>query len=101
MPYTAFFYMLLGGREPWTFRNTVDDWLQTDSAWRSEPIEYPKSDGKVTFDILSSVALTGTNHEEDQPSHLLLRNDADAEQTSWRRFAGITERYCPAGGEFF
>ncbi|VDM11401.1 unnamed protein product [Wuchereria bancrofti] len=64
---------------------------------QSKSIDYPKPDGKVTFDILSSVALTGTNHEENQPSHLLLRNDADAELTTWRRFAGMTERFCPAG----
>lgn len=65
--------------------------------FQSKSIDYPKPDGKVTFDILSSVALTGTNHEENQPSHLLLRNDDDAELTTWRRFAGMTERFCPAG----
>nr|CDP92458.1 Bm13945, isoform a [Brugia malayi] len=97
LPYTAFFYMLLRGNEPWTFKNKIEDWFQTDSAWKSKSINYPKPDGKVTFDILSSVALTGTNHEENQPSHLLLRNDADAELTTWRRFAGMTERFCPAG----
>uniref|UniRef100_A0A8R1Y352 Electron transfer flavoprotein-ubiquinone oxidoreductase n=1 Tax=Onchocerca volvulus TaxID=6282 RepID=A0A8R1Y352_ONCVO len=97
LPYTAFFYMLLGGKEPWTFRNKTEDWFQTDSAWKSKSVDYPKPDGKITFDILSSVALTGTNHEENQPSHLLLRNDADAELTTWRRFAGMTERFCPAG----
>nr|CRZ22653.1 Bm8704 [Brugia malayi] len=81
LPYTAFFYI----SGSWPF------YLQ------SKSINYPKPDGKVTFDILSSVALTGTNHEENQPSHLLLRNDADAELTTWRRFAGMTERFCPAG----
>ncbi|VDN94993.1 unnamed protein product [Brugia pahangi] len=62
---------------------------------QSTSINYPKPVGKVTFDILSSVALTGTNHEENP--HLLWRNDADAELTTWRRFAGMTERFCPAG----
>ncbi|KAK6100843.1 Electron transfer flavoprotein-ubiquinone oxidoreductase family protein [Brugia pahangi] len=95
LPYTAFFYMLLRGNEPWTFKNKTEDWFQTDSAWKSTSINYPKPVGKVTFDILSSVALTGTNHEENP--HLLWRNDADAELTTWRRFAGMTERFCPAG----
>lgn len=96
MPYTGLFYILFGGREPWTFNNKIEDWFLTEPAWKHHPIDYPKPDGKVTFDILSSVALTGTNHEENQPSHLLLRNDKDAEATTWRRFAGMTERFCPA-----
>merc|ERR1712088_465406 len=61
------------------------------------PIEYPKPDGEVTFDLLSSVALTGTNHEADQPPHLTLLNDDVPVQVNYERFDGPEGKFCPAG----
>jgi electron-transferring-flavoprotein dehydrogenase len=61
------------------------------------PIAYPKPDGKISFDRLSSVFLSGTNHEEDQPNHLVLKDPALPERVNWPIFAGLEARYCPAG----
>ncbi|KRA83513.1 electron transfer flavoprotein-ubiquinone oxidoreductase [Altererythrobacter sp. Root672] len=61
------------------------------------PIAYPKPDGKISFDRLSSVFLSGTNHEEDQPCHLLLKDPTIPERVDWPIYAGPETRYCPAG----
>jgi len=61
------------------------------------PCRYPKPDGIVSFDLLSSVALTGTNHEGDQPPHLTLKNDAMPVERNLAIFDGPEERFCPAG----
>lgn len=61
------------------------------------PIEYPKPDGKLSFDLLSSVALSGTNHEGDQPPHLTLRNDSVPVERNLGVFDGPEQRFCPAG----
>jgi electron-transferring-flavoprotein dehydrogenase len=61
------------------------------------PIAYPKPDGKISFDRLSSVFLSGTNHEEDQPNHLVLKDPTVPERVNWPIFAGPEARYCPAG----
>jgi electron-transferring-flavoprotein dehydrogenase len=61
------------------------------------PIAYPKPDGKISFDRLSSVFLSGTNHEEDQPCHLVLKDPTVPERVNWPIFAGLEARYCPAG----
>lgn len=61
------------------------------------PITYPKPDGKLTFDKLSSVFLSNTNHEENQPPHLVVRDIALQEQSEYGKFAGPSARYCPAG----
>ena len=60
-------------------------------------IEYPNPDGKLTFDKLSSVFLSNTNHEEDQPGHLRLRDPAIPERVNWPVYAGPEQRYCAAG----
>jgi electron-transferring-flavoprotein dehydrogenase len=62
-----------------------------------KPIEYPKPDNVITFDRLSSVFLSGTNHEEDQPSHLKLKNPDLPVQVNLPKYAGPSARYCPAG----
>merc|ERR1711997_426775 len=62
-----------------------------------KPIEYPKPDGQLTFDLLSSVALTGTNHEGDQPPHLPLKNDDVPAQVNYEMFDGPEGKFCPAG----
>lgn len=61
------------------------------------PIEYPKPDGKISFDLLSSVALSGTNHEHDQPPHLTLKNDAVPISQNLAIYDGPEQRFCPAG----
>ena len=62
-----------GGREPFTLSHGGPDWSRLKPAAESKEIEYPKPDNVVSFDLLSSVALTGTNHEGDQPAHLRVR----------------------------
>lgn len=61
------------------------------------PIEYPKPDGKISFDLLSSVALSGTNHEGDQPPHLTLRDDSVPVSRNLSIYDGPEQRFCPAG----
>ncbi len=61
------------------------------------PIVYPKPDGVVSFDRLSSVFLSGTNHAEDQPCHLVLKDPTVPERINWPVYAGPETRYCPAG----
>jgi len=62
-----------------------------------KPIDYPKLDGHVSFDLLTSVALTGTNHDDDQPAHLTLLNDSVPVNTNLAQFDGPEARFCPAG----
>ena len=65
-----------------------------------KPIEYPKPDGKISFDLLTSVALTGTNHEADQPAHLTLQDDTMPVKRNLAVFNGPEGRFCPAGNCF-
>lgn len=73
------------------------DYKRLKPAAESTPIEYPKPDNEVSFDLLSSVALTGTNHEGDQPPHLTLADDTVPVQRNLAEFAGPEGRFCPAG----
>ncbi|KAI0004444.1 hypothetical protein F4779DRAFT_630389 [Xylariaceae sp. FL0662B] len=85
------------GRVPWTLKHKQTDHDATKHADKSPKIEYPKPDGKLTFDILTSVSRTGTNHEEDQPVHLKVKDwDAHALET-WPAYKGLENRFCPAG----
>ncbi len=85
------------GRLPFTWRNTEPDHASLDRADQTQPIEYPKPDGVITFDRLSSVFLSSTNHEEDQPSHLKLKDDSVPIQINLPTYAEPAQRYCPAG----
>ena len=86
----------LGIKLPWTFKHHADN----EQLWRKEhvhPIAYPKPDGVISFDKLSSVFLSNTNHEEDQPIHLTLK-DADVPITvNLALYDAPEQRYCPAG----
>ena len=62
-----------------------------------DTISYPKPDGKISFDRLSSVFLSSINHEEDQPIHLTLKDDALSVTINHQKYAGLEQRYCPAG----
>ena len=72
------------------------DASETGKAKDHRPIDYPKPDGVLSFDRLSSVFLSGTNHEEDQPGHLLLKDPAIPTQVNLPDYAGPEARYCPA-----
>ena len=85
------------GRLPFTWRNKTPDHESLTEASAAEPIDYPKPDGKISFDRLSSVFLSSTNHEEDQPSHLTLKDDSVPIKYNLPTFDEPAQRYCPAG----
>ncbi len=87
---------VLKGKTPWTLHNHADN-ETLKKAKDSQPIAYPKPDGKLTFDRLSSVFLSNTNHEENQPAHLTLLNPAVAIEVNYKDYASPETRYCPAG----
>lgn len=91
------FSIFMGGREPWTLRHGGADNTKLRPAKDCTPIEYPKPDGKISFDLLSSVALTGTNHEGDQPAHLTLKDDTVPVSHNLAIYEGPESRFCPAG----
>uniref|UniRef100_A0A8C6SZC9 Electron transfer flavoprotein-ubiquinone oxidoreductase n=1 Tax=Neogobius melanostomus TaxID=47308 RepID=A0A8C6SZC9_9GOBI len=97
MVYTGIFYWILRGKEPWTLKHCGMDAHQLKPAKDCTPIDYPKPDGKISFDLLSSVALSGTNHEGDQPAHLTLRDDSVPVDRNLALFDGPEQRFCPAG----
>jgi electron-transferring-flavoprotein dehydrogenase len=85
------------GRLPFTLRNPSADHDSLDRVNSAPVIEYPKPDGVITFDRLSSVFLSSTNHEEDQPSHLVLKDDSIPVDYNLPEFDEPAQRYCPAG----
>jgi electron-transferring-flavoprotein dehydrogenase len=85
------------GKAPWTLHNTHADHEMLRPAAEFEPIVYPKPDGKLTFDRLSSVFIANTNHEENQPIHLTLKDASVPVSLNLARYAGPEGRYCPAG----
>jgi electron-transferring-flavoprotein dehydrogenase len=92
----AFETYVTRGKSPWTLKHHAD-YAQLKPHFEADQIAYPRPDGKLTFDRLSSVFLSNTNHEEDQPAHLVLRDPAKAIEVNWKSFAGPETRYCPAG----
>jgi electron-transferring-flavoprotein dehydrogenase len=97
LAYSAVDTYLLRGRAPWTLRHRRPDHAQLLPASEARRIEYPRADGVVSFDRLSSVFLSNTNHEEDQPSHLRLKDPAKAIAINYRLYDSPEQRYCPAG----
>ncbi|WP_338848047.1 electron transfer flavoprotein-ubiquinone oxidoreductase [Massilia sp. W12] len=89
--------IVFGGKAPWTLRHSKPDHAYLRPADDFAPINYPKPDGKLTFDRLSSVFISNTNHTEDQPIHLTLKNADVPVQTNLSKYAGPESRYCPAG----
>jgi electron-transferring-flavoprotein dehydrogenase len=87
---------VLRGKAPWTLKNH-NDYDHLKLAKDSTPIDYPKPDGKLTFDRLSSVFISNTNHEENQPAHLTLLDPAKAISVNWEAYRSPETRYCPAG----
>ena len=82
---------------PWTIHRTKADHLCLRPAAECVPINYPKPDGKISFDRLSSVFISNTNHEEQQPAHLTLKDPSVPVAINLAKYAGPEQRYCPAG----
>ena len=89
--------MILRGKAPWTLHHTKADHECLRPASEFEPIVYPKPDGKISFDRLSSVFISNTNHAEDQPIHLTLKDAGVPVNVNLTTYAGPEARYCPAG----
>ncbi len=96
LAYSAIDTYLLRGRAPWTFHHHKDH-TRLGKASEHTPIDYPKPDGELTFDRLSSVFLSNTNHEEDQPCHLTLKESQRALDVNLALYDGPEQRFCPAG----
>ena len=96
MAYSAIDTFVLRGRAPWTLKNHADH-TQLRKASECPPIVYPKPDGKISFDRLSSVFISATNHEEEQPCHLRLKNAEVPIKTNLALYDAPEQRYCPAG----
>ena len=89
--------LIFRGKAPWTLHHTHADHECLKPAAQCQPIVYPKPDGKLTFDRLSSVFISNTNHNEHQPAHLTLKNADVPTQVNLTQYAGPEARYCPAG----
>ena len=96
MAYSGIDSLLLRGKAPWTLHHRPDHSCIKPAA-ECQPIDYPKPDGEITFDKLSSVFLSNTNHEEEQPCHLTLKDDTVPMAVNYPKYAGLEQRYCPAG----
>jgi len=94
--YTGVSLKVFGGNEPWTFK-IHEDHKSLKKAKDAEKINYPKYDGVFSFDKPSSVFLSATNHEEDQPVHLTLKDDSIPVAVNYNEYAGPEQRFCPAG----
>jgi electron-transferring-flavoprotein dehydrogenase len=86
------------GKEPWTLAHKTRDSETTEPMSKHKEIIYPKHDGKLTFDILTNLSRSGTNHDHDQPSHLRVKEGMEntPEEVSLKTFAGPEQRFCPA-----
>jgi electron-transferring-flavoprotein dehydrogenase len=93
----GFEQFVLRGHIPWTLRRDKPDHAYLKPAAECQPIVYPKPDGKLTFDRLSSVFISNTNHEEQQPAHLTLKDASVPVGINLAKYAGPEARYCPAG----
>ena len=88
---------VLRGHIPWTLHRNKPDHASLKPASECKPIVYPKPDGKLTFDRLSSVFISSTNHAENQPAHLTLKDASVPTRINLAEYAGPEQRYCPAG----
>jgi len=94
--YSAIDTYLLRGKAPWTFKNHADHkTLKPKGDFK--PIDYPKPDGQISFDRLSSVYISNTNHDDNQPCHLTLKDASVPIQLNLETYDAPEQRYCPAG----
>ncbi len=96
LAYSAFDTYVLKGNAPWTMGHHADNDSLAKAA-AAPRIAYPRPDGKLTFDRLSSVFISNTNHEEDQPCHLTLKDPSVPTRVNLAEYDGPEQRYCPAG----
>jgi electron-transferring-flavoprotein dehydrogenase len=89
--------VLFRGKAPFTLRSRKADHEYLRPAAECKRIEYPKPDGTLSFDRLSSVFISNTNHEENQPVHLTLKDPSIPVKVNLAEYAGPEQRYCPAG----
>jgi len=97
LAYSGIDTYVLRGKAPWTFHFRHRDNETLKDAGAAPRIAYPRPDGVLTFDRLSSVFISNTNHEENQPAHLRLRDPATAIAVNWEEYRSPETRYCPAG----
>ncbi|KAK5108948.1 hypothetical protein LTR62_007663 [Meristemomyces frigidus] len=95
--YSGLEAFVLRGMAPWTLKHHSGDHLATKPADQCKKITYPKPDNAISFDILTSVSRTGTNHEEDQPVHLQVQDYDRHTDLDYPKYQGIENRFCPAG----
>ena len=95
--YSGLEAFLFRGVMPWTLKHKGKDNEATMAADQCPKIEYPKPDGQISFDILTSVSRTGTNHEEDQPVHLQVKDWDKHAEMEYPTYKGVENRFCPAG----
>lgn len=95
--YTGIDQVLLRGKAPWTLSHGHADHETLSKAADCKPIDYPKPDGKISFDRLTNLSFSATNHEEDQPVHLTLQDDAVPIEINLADYDAPEQRYCPAG----
>ncbi|MGA0583647.1 MAG: electron transfer flavoprotein-ubiquinone oxidoreductase, partial [Castellaniella sp.] len=88
---------LFKGKMPWTIHRTKPDHACLQPAAECARIDYPKPDGKLTFDRLSSVFISNTNHDENEPVHLTLKDESVPVAVNLAKFGGPETRFCPAG----
>ena len=93
---SGFDQVVLRGRAPWTMKHGHADHEALDTKDKHKPIDYPKPDGLVSFDKLSSVYISNTNHEENQPPHLTLKDPAVPIEVNLANYDAPEQRYCPA-----
>lgn len=96
MTHAALDHYLLRGKIPFTLRHGPSDHKCTEPASKHRPISYAKPDGVISFDLLTSLYRSSTNHEHDQPPHLRLRDPQIPESVNLPKYAGPESRYCPA-----
>jgi electron-transferring-flavoprotein dehydrogenase len=92
----AFETYISRGRSPWTLKHKQHDHMAMDPASKHQPIDYPKPDAEVTFDVLTSVSMSGTNHSESEKCHLEVKDTVRPSLLNFPIFAGPEARYCPA-----
>jgi electron-transferring-flavoprotein dehydrogenase len=96
--YSGLDTMFLKGRTPWTFKHPSADHETLKPLASVKPIEYPKPDGVLSFELLESVSRTGTYHEENQPIHLQLKQGSKPQlEVNYKKFGGPEQKFCPAG----
>ena len=89
--------IVFGGKAPWTLHHDHADHQTLKKKGEAQPIAYPKPDGVLTFDRLTSVSFSNTNHGEDQPIHLTLKDAAVPVSVNLELYDAPEQRYCPAG----